>query len=80
MAWGCGDMFARWTSPAAAFEFLKELMDLFDGREAITGLCPAIAAYTNGDAVMERRKSGFIHAVIADIYRHRAGARRAELG
>lgn len=24
-AWGCGPMFARWTSPAAAFEILKEL-------------------------------------------------------
>ena len=24
-AWGCGDMFARWTSPAAVFEMLKEL-------------------------------------------------------
>ena len=24
-AWGCGDMFRAWTSPAAAFEILKEL-------------------------------------------------------
>jgi assimilatory nitrate reductase catalytic subunit len=24
-AWGCGEMFARWSSPAAAFELLKEL-------------------------------------------------------
>ena len=24
-AWGCGEMFARWTDPAAAFEILKEL-------------------------------------------------------
>ncbi|MEZ6059612.1 MAG: nitrate reductase [Planctomycetaceae bacterium] len=24
-AWGCGDMFARWTSPSAVFELLKEL-------------------------------------------------------
>jgi len=24
-AWGCGPMFARWTSPAAAFEILKDL-------------------------------------------------------
>ncbi len=24
-AWGCGPMFARWTSPAAAFEILQEL-------------------------------------------------------
>ncbi len=24
-AWGCGPMFARWTSPAAAFQILKEL-------------------------------------------------------
>jgi assimilatory nitrate reductase catalytic subunit len=23
--WGCGEMFARWTSPAAVFQFLKEL-------------------------------------------------------
>ncbi len=24
-AWGCGDLFTRWTSPAAAFQILKEL-------------------------------------------------------
>ena len=24
-AWGCGDMFAQWTSPAAAFQILKKL-------------------------------------------------------